>query len=617
MSAHTALTEILAVPQGLSVTFDTLTTTRNEAAVDVLVRGLGSPDAVIRDRCLAGCLDRRSPSAHLEVLRRLDDLDAQSLETLAAKSGRISQALRQSVLDPDAAMCANGCKIALMISEFDLIPLLATGVQDPECLHRELLSKTLRDLSVLLYEELANPTEAMHNRTDHRDPQLMRDHITGPLENAVREFGRHRRDEIVEAFLLIARPGNTTLSTVLADPFHAAYLTVVDQLLHSPSHGVVGLLLNYLEEVNPPSAAMTSLGKRTDIEFWQYLFRRVAGRVSKTTAVNLRRIDDITWVQEPGALIDQLDEDEQRTAIEVLMASRVPRLDVYGAIAHTLANGKPGGRHAAAVALAEFNGAEANNLAMVALEDDDPKVQATMISQVRARGIPGVLGRLLIFTDSPHENVRAALLETLDEFNFERFFASFDKLDDHVRATTAALVRKIDSRSVELLAHELASRSPARRLRAVTAADLMGVVSDLEEQIVDLLEDTDHSIRVQAVRSLAVSPTNATVQALAEAMHDSSDLVREAAEESLLLIKELRDQAAEVARGKVEAETRNTEITDTESTDTEITDTETVELVATGEGSPEKAIAAASTATVSVIPKIPPPPEKPGETADD
>jgi hypothetical protein len=173
------------VSDGLSVTLKTLTTTRNEAAVDVLVRGLGSSDSAIRDRCLAGCMDRKSPAAHLEVLRRLDELDARSVDALASKSGRISQALRQAVLDPDDTMCANGCKMALVVREFDLIPLLATGVQDAESQHRDLLAKTLRDLSSLLYEELADPAEALRSRKDRRDPQLMRQHITGPLDTAV------------------------------------------------------------------------------------------------------------------------------------------------------------------------------------------------------------------------------------------------------------------------------------------------------------------------------------------------------------------------------------------------------------------------------------------------
>ncbi|MEZ6072369.1 MAG: hypothetical protein R3C10_19440 [Pirellulales bacterium] len=165
--------------QGLSVTLKILATTRNEAAVDVLVRGLGSDDAAIRDGSLASCLERRSPAAHLEVLRRLDQLDAASCEALADKGGRISQALREAVLDVDDEMCVNGCRMALLVREFDLIPLLAKGVQDPNVLHRELLAETLRDLAGLLYEELVDPTDAVRNRRDRRDPQLMRQHVTG------------------------------------------------------------------------------------------------------------------------------------------------------------------------------------------------------------------------------------------------------------------------------------------------------------------------------------------------------------------------------------------------------------------------------------------------------
>ncbi|MCA9102629.1 MAG: HEAT repeat domain-containing protein, partial [Planctomycetales bacterium] len=359
---------------------------------------------------------------------------------------------------------------------------------------------------------------------------------------------------VIEAFLLIARPGNTTLTAVLSDPFHPAHLAVVDQLLHSPTRGVMSLLLNYLEEQTPPSAALTALGKRSDIAFLRHMLRRIKGHVAKTVAANLRRIQDVAWIGNPAEVIDALDGDEQGAAIEMLMATRVRRLDVFRAVAYTLANGEPAGRRAAAVALAEFSGSEANNLAAMALDDDDPQVQATIILQVRSRGIPGVLSRLLDFAESPHDVVRTALRKTLDEFNFERFFASFDKLDDQVRDTTASLVRRIDHRAAELLGRELASPSPTRRLQALAVADVMGLVSEVEQRIIDLLDDTDHAVRGEVVRVLASSPSDQAVQALLKALGDSNDLVREAAEASLLEIRQLRAEAAELNRDTVVVE---------------------------------------------------------------
>ena len=90
------------------------------------------------------------------------------------------------------------------------------------------------------------------------------------------------------------------------------------------------------------------------------------------------------------------------------MASGVPRAQVLGLIENILLHGKPGGRREAARALADFQGAEANALAMKGLADPDPQVQANIIPQLRGRGIPGVLPGLMEHVDSPYAVGRRA-----------------------------------------------------------------------------------------------------------------------------------------------------------------------------------------------------------------
>ena len=71
-------------------------------------------------------------------------------------------------------------------------------------------------------------------------------------------------------------------------------------------------------------------------------------------------------------------------------------------------------------------------------------MQANALRQLRTRGIPGALTRLVDMMESPHEVVRRAVRESLAEFNFKRFLAAYDMLDDEVRRSTGAMVRKID-----------------------------------------------------------------------------------------------------------------------------------------------------------------------------
>ena len=169
----------------------------------------------------------------------------------------------------------------------------------------------------------------------------------------------------------------------------------------------------------------------------------------------------------------------------------------------------------------------------MALESGDPAIQAAVVPQLRQRGIPGALSRLVEQLDSPHELVRQAARKALAEFSAERFLAAYDLLDDEVRHTTGALVRKIDPAALTTLTEELKSPSRTRRLRALGAANAAQVIVELEPRVLKLLTDNDHIVRTEAARVLAACDTPTSRRALREALLDRSVTVQEAAEYSL------------------------------------------------------------------------------------
>jgi hypothetical protein len=215
------------------------------------------------------------------------------------------------------------------------------------------------------------------------------------------------------------------------------------------------------------------------------------------------------------------------------MTSGVPRQQAFTTIAQLMRGGTSGGRRAAAEALEEFNGGEANSLALAALDDADPHVQAAVLGHIRRRGIPGMLSRLIDLLESPHLIVRQAARKSLAEFSFKRFIGAFDMLDEAVRRSTGALVKKVDSHTVPLLQLELRSRVRTRRLRGLGIVRSMDAVIELEPLIVELLKDEDHLIRAEAASALAFSRSEESLHALEELLGDRSLVVQEAAHKSL------------------------------------------------------------------------------------
>ncbi len=514
---------------GLKTTFRVLGTTENEAASRVLVAGLDSPHASIRHAALEAILSRRNPGGRREVVARLNALDEHSRKIVAENPARLTAALRDAILGGEEEACRSGCAAAVWLAQYDLIPGLLNALEDGTSPQADLLGKALLELVDLLCAELAAPRDY----GIRRDPQTTRHHVLGALELSLGRFAKHRRREILEAFARLARSDNAMLRQILDNPHHTAFLMLLETFSKSTHPSVIRLLLGFLEDPRAPSGVLSVISKRSDRELVEHLLRKIGRQPSGALAQNLKRIESFAWVRGGPPALDQLDELAQHAAVRLVTASSLPRDQALAVIAHLVRKGKPSGRRAAAEALAAFHGAAANELAIAALDDPDPEVQAKLLPQLRQRGIPGALNRLVEMLDSPHGAVRKAARASLGEFTFERFLRNFDMLDEEVRRSTGELVRKVDPQTVPQLRAELASPLRTRRLRALVIARTLDLGDSIESSLLELLGDEDHMVRAQVAAALGQCRSAASRDALREASRDRSLAVREAARKSL------------------------------------------------------------------------------------
>jgi HEAT repeat protein len=356
--------------------------------------------------------------------------------------------------------------------------------------------------------------------------------VVGALGTSVGRFARHHRREIIEAFLLLTYRDDAVLRQVLQDPYHPAFVALVEMLSKTGHDAVIGLLLSFLDDSRAPSAVLSVVSKRSDRKFVQCFLRKVGREPSGHLAHNLKRVETIAWAGDT-AVLDAYDDLEQAAAVRLAMTSGIPRAQAFSLVEHLLQHGKAGGRRAAVDALDQFRGADANLLALDALDDEDPEVQAKILGQLRSRGIPGALARLVEMIDSPHEVVSHAARKCLAEFSFSRYLASFDLLDEEVRASTGELVKKVDPQTVGLLRVELVSPVRSRRLRGLAVAGALGLVAAVEDAVLTQLKDEDHLVRAEAAAALGKSSSSSARDALTEALADRSPAVREAALRSL------------------------------------------------------------------------------------
>lgn len=516
--------------KGLPTTFRVLAETKNEAAVSVLIPALDAPDPTIEEGALRALLKRRSPAGQREILGRLHTISDRWKTILGEGRGRLSVAIRDAILGTDPQMFANACQAALWFAEYDLTAALINVGENSSHPHAAQAAETVLELSERLYQELTSPRDYR----ERRDPQLVRRHVVTSLENSVKRYPTHKCDRIVEAFLVLAKRDNAVLRKIMQDPHDGSYRAILDVLAHSDRPAVLHLLLSFLDDAHAPSAAISILAHRGDAWFIEHLLQHLGNCPSDAARQNVKRLTHFAWLRNEPAFLNTLDDHAQSVLVHLVLWSGMKRLEAFETVRAVMKHGKCDGRRAACEALAEFSGADANRLVEEALGDEDPMVQAAALVQIRQRGIPNAMTRLIQMVENPHEEVREAARGQLEEFSLERYLSAFDALDDQVRRTTGALVLKVDPGAISGLAEEMQARARSRRLRALAAVQAMDAARHLEASIVELVHDEDHMVRTEAARALGACDTATARQALAQARVDRSVAVQTAAQQSLL-----------------------------------------------------------------------------------
>ncbi|HEX5106060.1 MAG TPA: HEAT repeat domain-containing protein, partial [Pirellulaceae bacterium] len=520
---------VFRMSSGLPATFELLASTANEAAVPVLVVALDSSQGDIRELAFSALLRRHSLAAEGEILRQWDSLCDRWKGQIAARDGWISGAIRQALLRSDPEHYERGCAAAVFTRDYDLIPVLVAAAENKTSPHQTHAAATVLELAELLADELAAPRDYRVRR----DPRLQRQHLIGSLERAAAQFEQHGRRELLEALILLADRENAVLKRILQSPTERNFVPLIETLVHSSRPAAMRLLLSYLDDPHAPLAALHALVRRRDISFLRQFARKVGSEPSRTLRTNLHRIETIPWIADQLSLLDAFNESEQPGVVQIAALSGIARQSAFEVLAYVLRHGKVAGRRVAARALAAFAGAAANQLALRSLQDEDPEVRASVARQLRDRGVPAAINRLIALLDSSHQCEREAAQQSLEEFRFSNFTANFDSLTEESRQATGPLVRRVDPQALVELRLELDAPSRGRRKRALEMVVAMDAVTVLHDAVAMLLKDEDQFLRVETVRVLATSDSTGTRALLRDALLDPHPLVAEAAEAAL------------------------------------------------------------------------------------
>lgn len=530
---------------GLEATYQYLTRTENDASVDILLAALECPSQTSRDFALRALLGRRSSRGLQEVFRRLPTMDERSRAIISERPDRLVGVVGEALTTKDEASFKRACEMILAFRLYDALPMLLATIAREDQHGRDVAAETILLLTDLFYQELSAPDE----QSKDKDLDTLRRRMTSALEEGLLRYGQHGFKQVVEAFLLVTKQQNPTLRRILQQSSEASRAPLLEVLGTSQRGGILRLLLSFLEDPQMPQAAREVLASRCDLKFLENLFQLVEPWLSRTVAESLARFNEFAWAKPKHPIWASMSDAGQRSAVRVVMASTMKRDQRLAMLGYLLAEGKPEGQRAAAAALADVKSPEATVHVVKNLNNEDPVVRAHLLKQLRWRNVPGSMSLLIRMVDSPHDEIREALRETLPEFTIRQFLVNFETMPEELRPTAGHIVWKIDPEAGSVLVNEMKSLSRVRRRRAVLASRDMGMVRDLEKSIIELLNDEDHMVRIAAAETLSDCDTLPSWEALRDAMLDRSVAVQEVAEKSL---ERICQSLAEKSRGDLE-----------------------------------------------------------------
>jgi hypothetical protein len=524
-----------AVQAGLQTTCQVLTTSRNRAVLPVLLAGMRSSSPEVRADVLLAAIRRHDVLTHTQLVRHFAELEeadqAIFCEAHRAMPHRAASVLKKAVIDGKPSHCPNACAIILAAGDYDLFPTLIKAAENKRHPFREDVLAAISGLADRLHQDLAQWAAGV--RDGMHDPSFKRHQVLNALEQSLSRYAEHQRTEILDAFLLLAPTDNTTFLTILRNTSHACHARLVAELSASQDSGIMTRLIDLLRDIEAPAAVLEVIAQRGDREFLNILLHEIKHPAPLRVLHNMKRMRRVVWLESQREKLLELDGRAQTVAIDLATSSNISRESLFELLVTVMRGGMAEGRRATCQALAQFNDAKSDDLVLAALDDPDAGVQAAAVRQLRQRRLPDALQRLVALLDSPSSEVRDAARSSLAEFNFIRYRAMFDLLDEEAARTTGKLVHKVDNTAIQKLSEELTSPSLTTRLRGIEMAVAMAAADDVQLQLIQLARHEIGTVRKEAVLALGHCERGDARKALEAAARDSVGSVVEAARQSL------------------------------------------------------------------------------------
>ncbi|TWU49682.1 hypothetical protein [Rubripirellula reticaptiva] len=498
---------------GLSPTFQTLATTRNEAAVDVLMATLDDSNKKLRSQAINALLIRTGQRAPQMLLARWNKLLEEDLKQLRAQPTW----MRDVII---AALKSGGEGIETSIEAARSLGL-TDAVQELVFLAEVSASREIRSKAGLAVLSLVAPI-GRAARQDRSQPTV-RGPILARLADSVRRFSMHRNATMVEAFLMASSWGDGDLRAMIAEESEALDL-ICDRFSKSENQGVMDLLAGFVRRKSISPRILERMQTCTGAGYRDALLSCVGTEPSGNVVRNLRDMGMPKACHGGEELVTQISPERRAALIHLYITANQDNLETMHLITAVLRQGGPGCVSAAAIALGrcEVPSIDFWMRAAVPVADDDREA-------IAADENAKLLSDLIELLEHDEPALVRGVQRVLAPLHADAMLHKFHNLRPRSRRRLGRVVMMIDTTAVQRVRDSLRHPVLASRLEAIAMADALAIVDLLSDSFTHISREDHQEARMKAAEVMGDAEGEETLKLLQNMIDLPSSTVRDVA----------------------------------------------------------------------------------------
>ncbi|TWU59022.1 hypothetical protein Poly51_18070 [Rubripirellula tenax] len=499
--------------QSLSTTFETLATTRNEAAIDVLIAVLDDADKHLRRQTIQALAMRQGSRASEVLLQNWRKLLPDDIDQIR----RHKNLMNQTIV---AGLKAGGESVQTSIEAARKLNVLE-AIDELVLLAESSASREVQTKAGAAVLSLVAPLG--RDAREDRSPATVRKPILARLSDSVRRFSMHRNATLVEAFLLVSTWGDGDLRAMIAEDGPALNL-ICDRFAKTENQGVIDLLAGFIRRKSIHPRVLERMQTRTDAVFRDALLGCVGTDPSGNVIRNLGDMGMPKCCHGGEDLVVQLAAERRAALVHLYIIANRDHLETLHLITSVVRQGGPGCVAAAAIGLARCEVPSIDLLmrAAVPVADDDREAIA---KDENAK----LLSDLIELLEHNEPALVRGVQRVLAPLHADAMLHKFHNLRPRSRRRLGRVVMMIDTGAVQRVRDALRHPVLANRLEAIAMADALAIVDLLSDSFTHISREDHQEARMKAAQVMADAEGDETLRLLEQMISMPASAVRDTA----------------------------------------------------------------------------------------